>query len=183
MLTINFTPFPVLTTERLILRQLAATDDNEIFAIRADENVNKYIGRAKATSIQDARTFISKINENIAANESLYWAITLKTSDKLIGTICYWNIERENDLAEIGYELSPDFQGKGLMQEAIAAVIRFGFEQMKLAVITACPSFDNTRSIQLLKKNHFSLNKQSMNEAAPDDSSNLVTYILVNKKG
>ena len=50
----NFKPFPVLKTERLTLRKLASTDDNEIFALRSNENVNKYLDRKPSKSIDDA---------------------------------------------------------------------------------------------------------------------------------
>ena len=85
----NFKPFPVLKTERLTLRQLASSDDNEIFALRSNENVNKYLDRKPSKSIDDAKTFIQTINKNIQKNDSIYWAISLNDTDKLIGTICY----------------------------------------------------------------------------------------------
>ena len=85
----KFTPFPVLKTERLTLRQLVSSDANEIFALRSDGNVNKYLDRERSKSIDDARTFIQTINENIQRNNSIYWAITLGDTEKLIGTIFY----------------------------------------------------------------------------------------------
>jgi ribosomal-protein-alanine N-acetyltransferase len=69
----NFTPFPVLKTERLTLRQLISSDDKEIFALRSDDNVNKYLDRKPSKSIDDARNFIQTINENIQRNDSVYW--------------------------------------------------------------------------------------------------------------
>ena len=87
-------PFPRLITDRLVLRQLEMQDDGEIFFLRSDETVNKFLVSPIAKSIQDARDFINKINENIANSESVYWAITVKGNNKLIGTICIWNIER-----------------------------------------------------------------------------------------
>ena len=160
MITISFTPFPKLTTERLILRQLKAEDAAEIFALRSDERVNKYLDRPKAIAIEDAIAFIKKINTSIANDESIYWAITLKNSDKLIGTICLWNISRENSRAETGYEMHPDFQGKGFMQEALSKVLEYGFETMKLETIDAYTHPDNNKSTKLLEKNNFSRNAQ-----------------------
>src|SRR5437868_13096004 len=119
MLNLNFTPFPNLITERLFLRQLKIEDANEIFTLRSSDEVNRFLDRPKATTIDEARQFINKINDGINKNESVYWAITFKNDSKLIGTICYWNISKENDRAEIGYELQPRYQGKGIMQEAI----------------------------------------------------------------
>ena len=119
MLYLNFTPFPRLTTQRLLLRKLTIKDAKEIMILRSDEQVNKFLDRPKSGNITDAEKFIEKINNGIDNNQSIYWVITLTNSDALIGTICLWNISSESDNAEIGYELHPDFQGKGLMQEAI----------------------------------------------------------------
>jgi len=63
MLTKSFTPFPVLKSERLTRRQLSINDDKEIFALRSDKQVNKYIDREPGHTIEDARKFIHKIAE------------------------------------------------------------------------------------------------------------------------
>src|SRR5207249_3737224 len=118
-------------------RQLASSDVNEIFALRSDPNVNKYLDREPGKSIDDAKTFIQTINENTQRNDSIYWAITLSNTDKLIGTICLFDFSDDNLKAEIGYELLPDFQGKGIMQEAISKVIDFGIQHIGLNSIEA----------------------------------------------
>jgi ribosomal-protein-alanine N-acetyltransferase len=170
---INFTPFPNLTTERVNLRQVNIQDDNEVFALRSDTRVNKFLDRPTPVTIDDARKFIEKINDQIAKNEVIYWAITLKDDNKLIGTIGYWNFAKEHSRAEIGYELHPDFQGKGIMQEAIVKVIDYGFETMKLKSIDADLDPNNTKSINLLQKNGFVYNRRL---------KNTVVYTLVNSK-
>ncbi len=78
---INFTPFPNLTTERVNLRQVNIQDDNEVFALRSDTRVNKFLDRATPLTIDDAKKFIEKINALIAKNEVIYWAIVLKNSN------------------------------------------------------------------------------------------------------
>jgi [ribosomal protein S5]-alanine N-acetyltransferase len=151
----NFNPFPVLKTERVTLRQLVSSDDNEIFALRSNPNVNKYLDRKPSNSIDDAKTFIQAINKNIQGNESIYWAIILNGTEKLIGTICLFNFSDDNLKAEIGYELLPDFQGKGIMQEATSKVIQFGFQQVGLTSIEAYTHSENQSSTRLLEKLDF----------------------------
>ena len=151
----NFKPFPVLKTERLTLRQLVSSDANEIFALRSDPNVNKYLDREPAKSMDDAKTFIKIINENIQKNDSIYWAITLSNKDKLIGTICLFNFLDDNKLAEIGYELLPGYQGLGIMQEATSKVIDFGIQHIGLNSIKAYTHSENQRSTRLLEKFNF----------------------------
>ena len=90
MVDINFTPFPVLTTERLTLRQLLINDEHEIFTLRSDSEINKYLDRQLSNTIDDARNFIIKVNENINKNVALYWAITFSDRNILVGTICLY---------------------------------------------------------------------------------------------
>ena len=157
MLQLNFSPFPELTTGRLLLRQLIAADANAISELRSNATVNQYLDRAKTTSIAEAAQFIEKINDSISRNQSLYWVITLEENNHLLGTICMWNINTEEDTAEIGYELHPDHQGKGIMQEAMKAVIDFGFNVVQLKIITAFTLPENIASVRSLKRHGFIL--------------------------
>ena len=154
----NFKPFPVLKTERLTLRKVASSDDNEIFALRSNKNVNKYLDRQPSKSIDDAKTFIQTINKNIHKNNSIYWAITLNDTDKLIGIICLFDFCDDNLKAEIGYELLPEFQGKGIMHEATSKVIDFGLQRIGLNLIIAYTHFENQSSTRLLEKFNFKEN-------------------------
>ena len=148
----NFTPFTNLTTERLLLRELQLTDAHEIFLLRSNKEVNELIDRVTATSIDEAHQFINMIISNQLNNKSFMWVITLKDEPKLIGTIVYWNIVKEKNQAEIGYEMLPQYHGKGIMQEALLKVIDFGFKTLGLKAIVAEPKSNNQPSIKLLEK-------------------------------
>ena len=137
MLSSTFTPFPVLTTERLTLRQLEINDEQEIFTLRSDSEINKYLDRQISITIDDARSFIDKISENINKNDSLYWAITLSDKNILIGTICLFGFSDQNDKCEIGYELLTNFQGQGIMKEAVEKVIDYAFNTIKVKKMEA----------------------------------------------
>jgi RimJ/RimL family protein N-acetyltransferase len=155
MKALHFTPFPVFTTERLTLRQLTLKDEKEILAIRSDKRVAKFLERPLYKTTAEARKFINRINSNIRKNESVYWGITLKNDNKIIGTICLWNIQKEHSRAEIGFELLPHFQGKGIMQEALTIVLDYGFNRMKLHSIEGNVNPGNSSSIKILEKNNF----------------------------
>ena len=154
-MSLTISSFPSMETKRLSLRQLDMNDENEIFALRSDDIVNKHLGRPKAKSIQDARDFITKIKAGVNNNQSLFWAISFKEEEKLIGTICLWNFSEQRDTAEIGYELLPPFHGKGIMQEAFLKVIEFGFDTLQLKKIEAWTVTQNDGSIKILERNHF----------------------------
>ena len=154
-------PFPILATERLTLRQLVIDDDQEIFALRSDSEINKYLDRQVSNNIEDARNFINKVNENINKNVALYWAITLTNRNRLIGTICLFSFSDENDNCEIGYELLTKFQGQGIMREAAEKVIDYAFNTIKVQKIEAVFHRDNRRSINLLEKLSFRKSNES----------------------
>ena len=65
MTNINFTPFPILTTERLTLRQLSIDDRQKIFALRSDKEINKYLDTQVSKTVEDAINFNNTINDNI----------------------------------------------------------------------------------------------------------------------
>ncbi len=136
---ICFTPFPSIATERFNLRPLTIEDENEIFALRSDDSINEYLDRPKANSIDDARKFIYKIIEGISQDESIFWVISSKDNPALAATICLWKISKEHATAEIGYEVLPRFQGKGIMQEVIPKIIEYGFETLKLTSRATSP--------------------------------------------
>lgn len=168
MLNLNFNPFPVIKTERLVLRQLDATDAEELYLIRTDPVVLRYTNMAVHQNVAETEIYIKRILTNEAAGEAIMWAITLKGDPKIIGTICYWNIEPENDRAEIGYILHPGLHAKGLMGEAVTAVIAYGFDEMKLHAIVADLHEENTASVSLLKRRGFVKESVSEKDLGPD---------------
>lgn len=155
MLHLNFSPFPTLHTERLALRQVSLNDFDEIFYLRTNEAENKYIYRPQPKTKEVVAQFIEKITNSLVHNESITWGITLKGVNKIIGTIVFWNIEPDQHLAEIGYTLAVAHQNRGIMSEAMAAVIDYGSSVMNLKTITAYTHKDNKTSIKLLKKHGF----------------------------
>ena len=155
MFAVNFNPFPAINTEKLLLRQVEKSDVNEIFFLRSDKKVLEYLDRAPAANIQEAASWIEKINELEKNNNAVTWAITLKPDDTLIGTLGFWNITKEHYRAEIGYTLHPNHQGKGIMQEAMLAVLNYGFKIMKLHSIEGNVNPNNLSSIKILERNNF----------------------------
>jgi ribosomal-protein-alanine N-acetyltransferase len=144
--------FPVLNTKRLQLRQLTAEDAPHIAALRSDDEVNKYIDRPRKTTLDEAKAFILKINNGFLNNENYYWAITEAASGELIGTICLWNFSNDRSCAEIGYELSRSWQGKGFMTESLDSVISLARDQLQLEKLEAFTHGKNQASRKLLVK-------------------------------
>lgn len=170
----TFTAFANLSTERLELRQLRLTDENEIFFLRSDEIINQFIDRPKPKKTEEARDFIRKINNNIKSNKSFYWAITIKGNPKLIGTICLWNFSENKKTAEVGYELNSAFQGKGIMDEALKKIIDFSFKTLGITTLEAFTHKNNLKSASLLIRNNF---LQDLTRKDEDQVNNII-FIL-----
>ena len=155
MLQINFQPFPQIPTERLLLREITRADAADLFALRSNKGLMRYIDRPLAQTAQDALNLIEIIITALKNNDGITWGITLKNNPQLIGTIGFWRILKEHHRAEIGYLLSDTFQRQGIMQEAITAVINYGFNVLQLHSIEGNVNPANTASIMLLEKNKF----------------------------
>lgn len=151
----NFKPFPILATERLTLRQLSIGDQLNIFALRSDKEINKYLDRQISRTIEDAISFINKVNDNIKKNNSIYWVITLTKTKTFVGTICLFDFSNEKRSCEIGYELMTKFQGQGIMKEAAEKVIDYAFQTLQLQKIVAVTHNRNQNSTKLLMKFSF----------------------------
>ena len=155
MLTINFSPFPNLETECLLLRRVNPTDIKEIFALRSNPQTMQYIPRPLLKTDEDALEHIAMIDTKIETNEGINWAITLKDNPKLIGVIGHYRIKPEHYRAEIGYMLLPEYHGKGIVSEAVKEAVNYGFQVMKLHSIEAIIDPDNHASAKVLEKNGF----------------------------
>ena len=150
-----FKAFPQLQSERLLLQDLREADPNEIFELRSDLKINRYIDRQLAQSIDDALKHIEVIKNGFAASEALSWLIVEKSTMKVAGQIGLWRFVPEHNRAEIGYVLKPKYWGKGLMKEAIDVIVRFGFSKLEVHSIEANVNPANTQSIKVLEKCKF----------------------------
>lgn len=152
MLNINFAPFPVLETERLILRKPAAHDLQMLFEIRSNADTMKYIPRPLTKTMDDADALLEMIIGFIDRNEKINWAITVKGDDTMLGMIGYPNFKPESHRAEVGYVQHHNYRGKGYTAEALKAVLDYGFQQLKLHSIEAIIRPENEASRNLVQK-------------------------------
>ena len=156
MLQVNFTPYPELATARLRLRCITQADAHELFLLRSDGDVLKYLDRAPMESEKEAADFIKVILDNLEKNEGILWVITFKDEPgKMIGTIGFWKLNKDHYRAEIGYLLHPSHWNKGIMREALLRVADYGFREMGLHSIEANINPKNVASAILLEKAGF----------------------------
>lgn len=155
MLDIRIAPLPILKTQRLLLRQMRPEDQQELFILRSDPRILEYIHTQPAATPDHALAFIEMINSRVEQNETAFWGITTGEKDSLIGTCVLWHIQKEHHRAEVGYVLHPDYWRRGLAKEALAAMISYGFNELKLHSLEAQVAPQNIASIRVLEKTGF----------------------------
>jgi len=156
MLTIHFTTFPRLRTSRLLLRQPVLTDVPALFRIRSDARVMRYLGRKPMSDPAEAERLISVFNTSFEQSEGITWAICQHESpDLLIGTIGFWKMDKANHRTEIGYLLHADWWRQGIMDEAMTAVLEYGFKTLDFHSVEANTDPENEASGRVLEKQGF----------------------------
>ncbi|MEO5911888.1 MAG: GNAT family N-acetyltransferase [Pelobium sp.] len=166
--------FSEIETERLLLRKPKHEDWEMISYLRSDKQVNKFVNRASAETKLKALGFIARITKGIEKEEILYWIITEKSNDEMMGSICLWHFSEDFKTAEVGYDLNPKFQGKGIMDESLKSIIEFGFKSLNLDSIEAYTHGENNLSKNLLERNSFKIIKGKKDE----DNKNNIVYEL-----
>lgn len=158
-----------LETERLVLKPIDESLVDDILKIRSNNITNQFVKRIPPKTNYDALDFILTIKKRVENKETFYWGISLKNQTNLIGTICLYRFSEDRKEAEVGYELLPDHHRKGLMSEALKAVLNFGFNELYLGEILAFTNKFNENSKSLLLKNQFILEEGRKDEGFPEN--------------
>ena len=144
--------FLTLQTPRLILRKLAITDADDIFAYASDPQVTTYTAWATHRSINETYEYLNNfVFQMYRSGKGMNLGIVMKKNGKLIGT-CSLHTTSVHRRAELGYVLSRNYWGKGLMTEAAKSAIAFGFHVMHLQRIQAICDVNNVSSARVLEK-------------------------------
>jgi [ribosomal protein S5]-alanine N-acetyltransferase len=147
-----FTRFPSLTTNRLQLRQIQSSDADALFAILSDPQVTQFYGHEPHQSIDETKALIAQIQFRYLKRDGLRWGITLHGEEKLLGSCGFHRFGPDFHRVETGYELDRSFWGKGIMTEAMTAILTYGFTDLNLHRIEAIIDIANDRSKALLLK-------------------------------
>jgi ribosomal-protein-alanine N-acetyltransferase len=142
---------PTFVTNRLRIRPMKLSDTKAIFAFKGDPNVTKHYGQAPK-SLGETKKWVQSRLDGYKRRESMFWVFTIKPSSKAIGSCCFWNFSEDFSCAELGYELHPAYWGQGIMTEVLPPVLTYGFNQLRLHRIEACPFSNNEPSKNMLLK-------------------------------
>ena len=145
-------PFPILKTERLVLRQLTADDSDRWFLNLSNDEVAGLIGMDPLSTVEESERIINSFSNRFEKGTGIVWAISLKAENTFIGTCSYEKIDKKNISGVIGYDLLKEYWGNGFMTEALRAIIDYGFEYLKLNRIEVHTAAINAASRSLLRR-------------------------------
>lgn len=150
----QFIFMPELRTPRLRLRKLTMRDAVDIYRYSRDPEVARHVLWDAHRSIGDSRAYLRYMTRRYRTHEPASWGIELTETGHIIGTIGFMWVQQDNNAAEVGYSLSREYWNRGLMTEALRAVIRYGFESMSLNRIEAQHETTNPASGAVMRKCH-----------------------------
>lgn len=171
-----------LETDRLIIHPWKIEDLEDFYEYAKVDGVGQMAGWNPHTSIQESKnillSFIDEKNE---------FALELKENNKVIGSIgleklsITLNEPYDNYIGrEIGYVLSRDYWGKGIMPEAVKRVIRFCFEEEQYDFLLCSHYITNNQSKRVIEKCGFRFVKESLRTAINGSEHTSLYYILEN---
>lgn len=148
----DFTAFPILETERLVLRETTEADAPALFDYYRDPELTKFISFGTHASVEDTLGFIGWMASVYRQQDSIRWGIQLKATTRLIGTggLHFW--KRELRMAEVGYHIGRPFWGMGYATETLGVLVDFGFQHMNLNRIEGRHNAGNDASGRVMEK-------------------------------
>jgi [ribosomal protein S5]-alanine N-acetyltransferase len=148
----TYDSFPVIETERLKLRPVLQSDMAEIFSTFSDGDALRYYGMEPLKSEDEAFSLIEAFEKSFKSGSAIRWGIILQDEDILIGTCGFHNWSKSDKRTEIGYELNRNYWHKGFMNEALRAILHYGFNGMEFNRIAATIRPENSSSRALVEK-------------------------------
>src|SRR6202034_1419655 len=147
--------FPPLTTSRLRLREPRIDDAVHFGALLSIPDLTRFSNWPDAPTKTQAERFMRWMSQLHAGRKGCAWIVEDRPSKAPIGAIRFNRFDKKWKYGEIGYELHPDFWGRGLMNEADCAVVPCGHQTFGLNRIEAWTLPGNTASDRVLEKAGF----------------------------
>lgn len=177
-----FGEFPVIETNRFILKEISEIYRENFIEIFSDEEVMKYSGIEVSDPKKQADFYLRKVEAMYNNKKGIRWAIINKESGEFIGDIGFYNIDFYSNNAEIGYTIVKKFWRQGVASECIKVVQNFAFENLNMNRIVAMIDSNNTSSIKLSEKLGFHKDgvlREHYYNKSKDEYINICVYSLI----
>lgn len=135
-----------IRAKRLTIRPMTMRDVHDIYAYSRDEIVAKHVLWSAHASLGETRGYVRSMIRRYRSCDPSSFAIEYNENHAVIGTIGFMSYKREHNSVEVGYSLAREYWNRGIMTEAVEAMINYGFEKLKLNRIEAQHEVDNPAS-------------------------------------
>ena len=147
-----FFDIPILHTRRLMLRRMTRADADDMYEYSCRPEVTKYLTWDPHPDKRYTARYLSYLSQRYAEGTFYDWGVVMRDERKLIGTCGFTRFSEENNSAECGYVLNPDYWGRGIAPEALCEVMRFGFGTLHLHRIECRYMIGKERSRRVMEK-------------------------------
>ncbi|MBI5610353.1 MAG: GNAT family N-acetyltransferase [Deltaproteobacteria bacterium] len=144
--------FPVLATQRLVLRDVDDRDVEAIFEMESDPVAMRYWSRPPMRDRSEAVAAVARARQFFPSRSALRWAITLRDDDRALGHVSLFGFVEASNRAELGYGLARRHWGQGYMHEALVAVVDCAFGDLGLRRLEADVDPRNLASIRAVER-------------------------------
>ena len=148
----HFEPFPVLETNRVLLRRITPLDIEDMYRYCSVPEVSKYTTWEYHQDREATKVFIDFVLNRYKADKVGPWGIEHKGSNRLIGSCSFVSWDNRNLRAELGYVLSHAYWNQGIMTEIVRKLIAFSFEELGLVRVEAKCLPSNIGSAKVMEK-------------------------------
>lgn len=144
--------FPLIETDRLVLKELDQNDSGNLFDILSDPDVTQFYNIPTFSHLIQAKKLVNRRRDRFYKGQGICWAIWLKSESRLVGTCGFNAWFKQRQVGDLGYELAHSFWSRGLMTEALKEVVTYGFETLDLLQQRAWVVPENRASARVLEK-------------------------------
>ncbi len=158
-------PFPVIRTERLLLRAVRDSDLDSLFRMYSNPLVSEYDSFCPIKSTGEARQLLASSRDEYRTGKRIPWGIALQSDDLLIGTCSLLNFAEAPKHCEIGCAITPEMWHKGYAVEAMGYAMKYAFDMLGLEMILAYAAPENAASHLMLQRLGFARLKTIKNRS------------------
>lgn len=148
--------FPVLHTERCLLRQFKEDDLENIFKGLSHPDIIQYYG-VNYTSLEATKAQLTFFSDLEKEETGIWWAICSPDNAEFYGAGGFNNLSKTHKKAEIGFWLLTEYWSKGLMTEVMPVICNYGFHSLDLHRIEGFVESDNMLCKKAMHKLNFQL--------------------------
>lgn len=142
-----------IETDRLILRQFRIEDAEDMYNNWAtDAEVTRFLTWSPHPDINFTKGLLEDWIARYSELTSYNWVIELKETGAVVGNISVVKLNEKIEAADIGYCMGKAWWGRGIMPEALKAVIAYLFEEVGLNRVAACHDVNNPKSGRVMQK-------------------------------